>query len=256
VPVTDDEGHSPVDLLAVLGRSQVAGFLGPGAVGPQQQHAQGFTRVARRLAEASGASGPRILDLGSGGGLPGLVTAQEWPAASLVLLDANERRTAFLTIAARDLGLSDRISVICARAETAGRDPALRGAFDGVVARSFGPPGTLSECAAPFLRVGGWLVVSEPPASEGSGDPASSGGSAGPAISGKAEAAAPWVPAAEDPSTESLAGRWPAEALEQFGLVPEELVQGEFTYQVLRQATLCPERFPRRNGVPAKRPLF
>jgi 16S rRNA (guanine527-N7)-methyltransferase len=232
VPVTDDGDHSPVDLLAVLARSQAAGFLGPGAVEPQRQHAQGFTRLARRLSEASGASGPRILDLGSGGGLPGLVTAQEWPEASLVLLDANERRTAFLTIAARDLGLSSRVRVLCARAETAGRDPVLRGAFDGVVARSFGPPGTLSECAAPFLRVGGWLVVSEPPATDGPDGP---GGQL---------------------STDPPAGRWPGAELERFGLVPEELVPGAFTYQVLRQVTPCPEQFPRRNGVPAKRPLF
>ena len=177
MPVTDDEGHSPVELLLVLARSQAAGFLGPGPVEGQLQHAQGFTRLARRLSAdprahaAPVAPGPRILDLGSGGGLPGLVTAQEWPEASLVLLDANERRTGFLAMAARDLGLSARVSVICARAETAGRDAELRGAFDGVVARSFGPPGTLSECAAPFLRVGGWLVVSEPPATPGTSDP-------------------------------------------------------------------------------------
>jgi 16S rRNA (guanine527-N7)-methyltransferase len=251
VPVTDDEGHSPVELLAVLARSQAAGFLGPGPVEPQLQHAQGFTRLARRLSGAlggpgaSGASGPRILDLGSGGGLPGLVTAQEWPEAALVLLDANERRTSFLTMAARDLGLSARVDVVCARAETAGRDPELRGAFDGVVARSFGPPGTLSECAAPFLGVGGWLVVSEPPAAP---DPRG----ATPGVSEDGPPSMVGEPA-QDVGPE---GRWPAAALEQFGLVPEELVLGEFTYQVLRQVSLCPERFPRRNGVPAKRPLF
>jgi hypothetical protein len=39
-------------------------------------------------------------------------------------------------------------------------------------------------------------------------------------------------------------------------LEPEDLVRVEFDYQTLRQAEACPDRFPRRDGVPAKRPLF
>jgi 16S rRNA (guanine527-N7)-methyltransferase len=225
VPATDNGGHSPIDVLKVLGQSQDFGFLGPGPLGPQQAHAQGFTELARRLSLGLGAEGPRILDLGSGGGLPGLVVAEQWPEASLVLLDGNERRTTFLTTAVITLGFGSRVTVINDRAESAAHRPDLRGSFDGVVARSFGPPGTLAECGAPFLRVGGWLVVSEPPV-------------------------------VGDPESETDPTRWPAAQLEQFGLVPEEQILGEFTYQVLRQAAPCPERFPRRNGVPAKRPLF
>jgi 16S rRNA (guanine527-N7)-methyltransferase len=59
--------------------------------------------------------------------------------------------------------------------------------MDMVVARSFGPPATVAECAAPFLRVGGVLLVSEPP---GAPD------------------------------------RWPAPGLEQLGLVPGSVVEG------------------------------
>jgi hypothetical protein len=60
-----------------------------------------------------------------------------------------------------------------------------------------------------------------------------------------------------DRSSDSLmAARWPAEPLRQLGLVPDRLVHEEFTYQTLRQADPCPDRFPRRDGIPAKRPLF
>jgi hypothetical protein len=50
--------------------------------------------------------------------------------------------------------------------------------------------------------------------------------------------------------------RWPADALAQFGLEPVEVVRNGASYQLLRQLELCPDRFPRRDGVPAKRPLF
>jgi hypothetical protein len=44
--------------------------------------------------------------------------------------------------------------------------------------------------------------------------------------------------------------------LQQVGLEPGEFVQADFGYQILRQVEICPDRFPRRNGVPAKNPLF
>jgi hypothetical protein len=60
------------------------------------------------------------------------------------------------------LALSHRVVVICDRAEAAGRDPLLRGRFDAVVARAFGPPAVTAECGSPFCGPG-CLVVSEPP---------------------------------------------------------------------------------------------
>ena len=207
-------------LHEVLADARRAGFLGPGPLEIQLRHAEGFAEIARALESSPR---PRVVDLGSGGGLPGLVVAQHWPEASLVLLDASARRTDFLRRAVERLGLQGRIEVVGGRAEELGRDGRWRGAFDGVLARSFGRPAVVAECGAPFLKVGGWLVVSEPPAHEG--------GTRG-----------------DD--------RWPLEGLRQFGLVPSDPARGEFAYQVLRQAEPCPERFPRRNGVPAKKPLF
>jgi len=219
---TDENGIEGDVLRKVLVEARQAGFLGPGPIERHLLHAHGFGALAR-LREGEGAA--RILDLGSGGGLPGLIVAADLPTATLVLLEANERRAEFLDRAVTKCALQGRVQVIHQRAEIFGRDPEFRGSFDGVVVRSFGPPAVVAECAAPVLRVGGWLIVSEPPT---------------------------------DSRTENLeAGeRWPAADLAQLGLQPEEFVRSEFGYQVVRQVSPCPDRFPRRNGMPAKRPLF
>jgi 16S rRNA (guanine527-N7)-methyltransferase len=220
VPGADDAGHSPALLSELLGEARALGFLGPGPLDPQLRHAQGFAVIGRRLSEQGSA---HLVDLGSGGGLPGLVVASEWSEVSLVLLEANGRRAAFLSQAVERLDLEGRVSVLEERAEAAGREPSLRASFDGVLARSFGRPAVLAECAAPLLRKGGWLLVSEPPRAEDHDG--------------------------RDP-------RWPAEPLRQLGLEPAEVVHEGFEYRVLRQREACPDRFPRRNGVPAKKPLF
>ena len=198
-------------LLEVLERSKELGFLGPGAVRAHVLHARAF------LPEVADAS--TVLDLGSGGGVPGLVLAWDRPGTELLLLDAMEKRCRFLEWAVDRL---DRplARVRCGRAEELARDPALRGGFDVVTARSFAPPPVAAECAAGFLHVGGRLVVSEPP-QEGSID------------------------------------RWPAGPLDELGMRPTGVSATETaTLQVVEQFRECPERFPRRVGVPAKRPLF
>jgi 16S rRNA (guanine527-N7)-methyltransferase len=203
---------------------------------PQIRHAEGFVSVARPLFEAS----PRLVDMGAGGGLPGLVVARGWPDLTLVLLEANERRATFLRHALGRLQLEGRVSVLQQRAEISGRSVELRGSFDGAIARSFGRPAVLAECTAPLLRVGGWLVVSEPPAtSESAG-----------AVNTREEHR-PGAALAEGDDM-----RWPAEPLRQLGMEAGALVHLTFDYQCLRQVEMCPEHFPRRNGVPTKRPLF
>jgi 16S rRNA (guanine527-N7)-methyltransferase len=238
VPDTDRDGIAPEVLHEVLVAARDAGFLGPGPIERHLRHADGFVTLARLQAEGAI---PRILDLGSGGGLPGLVVAGAWPEATVVLLEANERRAQFLGRAVRACGLQQRVSVVHERAEIYGRDPVSRGAFDGVVVRSFGPPAVVAECAAPLLRVGGWLIVSEPPGDDSSA-PLQEGISADPEEIWR-------TPAAES-------GRWPSDELALLGLEPVEWVRSEFGYQVLRQVLPCPDRYPRRNGIPAKRPLF
>jgi 16S rRNA (guanine527-N7)-methyltransferase len=220
MPGAEDGDHSPTLLHELLREARAQGFLGPGPLEPQIRHAQGFTHAVRHLTLDGQA---RLVDLGSGGGLPGLVVAVECPDASLVLLEAHGRRAAFLRQAVERLHIESRVGVLEERAEVAGREPAWRETFDGVLARSFGRPAVLAECAAPLLKVGGWLLVSEPPRS-------------GNAHGGDV--------------------RWPAEPLRELGMEPAEVVHEEFEYRTLRQMQPCPERFPRRNGVPAKKPLF
>lgn len=198
-------------LLTVLAEAHTLGFLGNGSLQDQVDHGQAFAVLA---------PGPpdHAVDLGSGGGLPGLVLAQSWPSSSWILLDANQRRTEFLRWAVETLGWSDRVKVRRQRAEDAGRDPLLRAAADLVVARSFGPPAVTAECAAPLLRSGGHLLVAEPPG----GDPR----------------------------------RWPAQPLAKLGLRPDRAIVKPWAVQRLVQVEPCPDRYPRRSGIPAKRPLY
>ena len=102
----------------------------------------------------------------------------------------------------------------------------------------------LAECTAPLLKVGAWVVVSEPPAAPVV-ETAPTGGSLG---------VGETVPTGRPQGRRSE--RWPVSGLGEFGLEPGELIHAEFDYQLLRQVDACPERFPRRNGVPAKKPLF
>lgn len=198
-------------LLKVLEEAREFGFLGPGPVAVHVAHAEGFAAPFGETPPA------RWADLGSGGGVPGLVLALRWPETTGVLIDANERRTGFLRAAVDELELGERVEVLRRRAEDVGRDAAHRQAYDGVVARGFGPPPVTAECAAPLLRPSGLLVVSEPP--------------------------------------EEVA-RWDRDGLALLGLVSEGTIAPESRYQVLRQDRVCADRYPRRVGIPGKRPLW
>jgi 16S rRNA (guanine527-N7)-methyltransferase len=189
-------------------------MLGPGPVEAHLDHAEAMA------AAVGGDFGGRFLDLGSGAGVPGLILLVRWPAATGVLLDARRRRCAFLEAAVSGLGLSDRASVACGRAEELARQRELRGTFDLVVARAFGSPARTAECAVGFLGAGGRLVVSEPP-----GEPD--------------------------------AKRWPAAGLGELGLLGPELRRGEGAGIALFTAPEpARERWPRRAGVPGRRPLW
>lgn len=202
-------------LVRLLSRSRQRGFLGPGPVEAHIEHALAYTAALE-------ADPSRALDLGAGGGVPGLVLAAlAWPATSWCLLEANQRRAAFLLEAVQSLGLADRVEVVAQRAETAGRAPFRRHRYRVVVARSFGPPSVTAECGAPFLAADGVLVVSEPPAVQ-------------------------------------RGVRWPPAGLADLGLGPPQAVdagQGT-TLTALPRTKACPSRYPRRAGIPAKRPLF
>lgn len=205
-------------IRAVLVQARDIGLLGPGDVELHIQHARGF-------ADLAGPPSGRVLDLGSGGGVPGIVLAQLWPDAELTLLDGSEKRTDFLRGAVGELGLAGRVQVEHARAEVAGHSPTLRGSFAIVVSRSFARPAVTAECAAGFLMSKGRLIVSEPPAMAG------------------------------ELASESDQ-RWPS-VIPELGLAATDTqVSHGYHFRVLTLVGVCEEKYPRRTGIPAKRPLF
>jgi 16S rRNA (guanine527-N7)-methyltransferase len=143
-------------LLEVLEQSRALGFLGPGPVADHVAQADAYLAALPHPPS-------RYLDLGSGGGAPGLVLAVAWPTAVGTLLDAQLRRVRFLEEAVTALGLADRIDVVHGRAEELAWDDRHRGSYEVVTARSFGPPAITAECGAGFLTEGGCLLVAEPP---------------------------------------------------------------------------------------------
>ena len=101
----------------------------------------------------------RVLDLGSGGGLPGMVLAIARPEVDFVLLEATEKKARFLRETARELDLR-HVDVACSRAEIAAAPAApLRESFDVVCARAVAALPTLVELAAPFSKVKGHLML-------------------------------------------------------------------------------------------------
>lgn len=207
----------PDALDEVLRQAQDLGFLGPGPVEAQRRHADAFAALALRGLEIG--PGRRFLDLGSGGGLPGLAVALRSPTIRGAFLDSQRRRTSFLEEAADRLALTGRIDVVTGRAEDVARDPAHREAYAVVTSRGFGPPAATAECAVAFLRAGGRLAVSEPP--------------------------------------EPAPTRWDDEGLTTLGLsAPELLATPEAHVAILHRTGPLDPKWPRRAGIPQKRPLW
>lgn len=153
------------ELRSVLLEARRLGYLGPGDVETHIRHSGAFAGlVASLLDDQPSALSRRLADLGSGGGVPALLIAASLKtSARCVLIEGSDRRAAFLNDAVGRLGLTETADVIASRAEVVGHRPELRGTFDLVTARAFGRPAVAAECAAPLLRVGGYLVMSEPP---------------------------------------------------------------------------------------------
>jgi 16S rRNA (guanine527-N7)-methyltransferase len=102
--------------------------------------------------------GARVVDVGSGAGLPGLALAIARPDLSVVLLEPLARRTSFLVEVVEALGLAGSVSVVRSRAEEAvGRLPA--GPADVATARAVAPLDRLAGWCLPLVKVGGRLLA-------------------------------------------------------------------------------------------------
>jgi 16S rRNA (guanine527-N7)-methyltransferase len=166
----------------------------------------------------------RVADLGPGGGFPGLPMRIVEPSLDLVLVESNQKRADFLRHAVQTLGLPD-VEVVAERAEDAGREPDLRGTFDLVVARAVAALNILVEYGLPLLRDGGVMVA---PKGSRALDELAEAGPAIAALGGTALAPAP------------------------LALPPDVAPQ---TVIFIRRDGVLDDRYPRRTGVPSKRPL-
>lgn len=166
----------------------------------------------------------RIADIGPGGGFPGLPMRIVDPALQLVLIESQRRRCEFLEAAATELAL-DNVEVVNARAEDAGRDPALRETFDLVVVRAVAPLNVLVEYALPLLRTGGILATPK-----------------GSRANDERTEAQPAITALGGIELESLPLSLPTDA------PPQQII-------LIRRDGPLDHRYPRRAGTPSKRPI-
>lgn len=213
-----------IELVNALNLAAKLRFCGNMPIEQQIVHSVGFAAVSPIINPGN------VVDLGSGGGLPGLVLAHVWKESNIVLLDSSVKRSSFLMETVSRLNLSSKVSVLNNNAELAARSLMLRSRFDVVTSRSFGKPATTVECGLPFLKPGGVLIVSEQPYADNPDD----------SKNGK-------------PLT-----RWPANSLSELGakFISIERYMNSFNYAVIKCCKICPDKYPRRVGLPRKYPLF
>ncbi len=162
-----------------------------------------------------------VVDVGSGGGLPGIALKLARPQLAVTLVEADRAKAAFLVQACARLGLPD-VDVIARRAEDAGRDGALREKFDVATARALAAMPVLAELCLPFVRVGGRLLAQKT--------------------------------AREDVDAA-------ARAIELLGGAPTRIVQApsrariEGTVVIVEKVRPTPSAYPRRPGLPNRKPL-
>jgi 16S rRNA (guanine527-N7)-methyltransferase len=102
--------------------------------------------------------GGAIVDLGSGGGFPGLPIALARPDRRVVLIEATQKKAAFLEETVKALGL-EKVTVLANRAEDLGRNPSYRERYPLVVSRAVGRLSILLELALPLVAVGGTFLA-------------------------------------------------------------------------------------------------
>ena len=172
------------------------------------------------------AMAPRsALDVGSGGGVPGIVLALARPSVRWVLLDSVARKAQALASFTNALKLG-HVTVSAERAETLGRDPGHRERYDLVTARACAALPVLAEYALPLLRPGGTLIA--------------------------------WKGALAEDGDEMRSGRVAVDAL---GGGTAQIVDpgvaalGDHRLVVVTKGGATPDAYPRRPGVPQRRPL-
>jgi 16S rRNA (guanine527-N7)-methyltransferase len=170
-------------------------------------------------------AGQKVLDLGTGGGFPGLALAIVYPEANFVLVDATEKKIKAVEAIAESLGL-ENVKCVAGRAEELGRDKAHREQYDLVVARALAGFSTLLEYCLPFVRPGGHFVAYQ-----------------GPELSDS------WQ------EFTSVAEKLSAELLGcELATLPDA-EQSQRCFVRVEKLSVINKAYPRRTGIPKKKPL-
>ncbi|MHA2641101.1 MAG: 16S rRNA (guanine(527)-N(7))-methyltransferase RsmG [bacterium JZ-2024 1] len=166
----------------------------------------------------------KCVDVGSGAGIVGIPLAILFPRTEVVLLESNSRKVSWLNQVVTELQLT-QTRTLNQRAEVAGRNEAHRAQYDWSFSRALGPLGVAYELTLPFVRIGGFAVQIKTP----------------------------------EARSEFLSSMPPLHAL---GGIPRWIVQFEGPRAdrngalfVSQKKSPTPPRFPRKPGIPRKRPL-
>ncbi|KAG2454010.1 hypothetical protein HYH02_001053 [Chlamydomonas schloesseri] len=268
-------------LLPVIERhAAAAGLLRPpagaaAAQGPEADAAEA-RRASGRGAGSSGGGGGggvelRLIDVGTGAGLPGMILAAARPQWKVTLLDTLRKRCDFLKEAAARAGL-DNVDVVWCRAEEGGRRPELRQAYDVAVARAVAETRILAELCMPFVRVGGLWVAAKGPDPEAEVAAASNAigqlGGRKLALERVSSTTLPAPATATATATATSAARGvegaagaagTGEGAEGGAALGQQGQQQpgaqQFTALVVLKDKSTPARFPRQAGTPNKKPL-
>lgn len=168
-------------------------------------------------------AGTRLVDIGSGAGFPGLILAMARPEVEVTLVESDAKKSQFLNMVREELGLA-RVSVICRRVEEIGQDPLWRESFDFCTSRAVAAMNIMLEYGLPLIKTEGRLLL--------------------------------WKGRSFQDEIEKA-----QIALLALGGVLEDIYHYTLMEELdrviisLRKKCSTPDKYPRRVGVPSKRPL-
>ncbi|WP_052569717.1 16S rRNA (guanine(527)-N(7))-methyltransferase RsmG [Endomicrobium proavitum] len=193
----------------------------------QQALKQGLLPLASKSAVSNTVKSIKVVDLGSGSGMPGIPVKIALPQLNMTLVESITKKCTFLEDANKRLGFD--IKVLNLRAEEIGQSPNYRQRIDFVLSRAVSKLSPNLEIAIPLLKIGGYFIVHK--------------------TKNSAESLEEGLPSVEN-------------ALKQLGaklekVIPYKLPNQELDYCLLvfKKHKNTPQQYPRKTGIPEKKPL-
>jgi len=190
----------------------------------QKKHFLDSLTLTTAIKFTDGGRGTDAIDIGSGAGLPGIPLKLLFPGIHMVLLEATGKKADFLKHLIIKLGIGET-EILTGRAEELAHDERYRENFTLVMSRAVAPLTTLVELTLPFCALGGCFIGQK----KGDIDRELTGASA---------------------AIEKLGGK-----LREVKLVPLEVLDDERKLVIIDKIKPTPPRYPRRPGIPSKRPI-